>query len=379
MSQTTGRAPELRRLAIIGVGLMGGSLALAARGRWPGLQVAGYDVEAAALEEAERLGVITEACGSAAEAAAGADLVVISTPVRSIPELLRECLGATPAPWLVTDLGSTKTGMLSRIEPGQRSSVIGGHPMCGAETAGVRFARPDLFRGATYFLCMPRELPAQKYRFMHSFVQHVGARPMPIEAKAHDHIMALISHVPHVIANVIMSEVGGFELGGRRALYCAGPSFRDLTRVAGANPHMWREIFLENREALAGSLRAVADDINRFCDALARGDEEAVEESIGTAVRYRQELLQKGDIEAATLYQVTVRIPDQPGLLSRVMTALGDAGVNIEDLTLHHYSRRAGGDLVLYVAGEQIANSTVSLLEGLGYPALAVAADEASD
>lgn len=374
-----GQAAHVGRLAVIGVGLMGGSLALAARREWPDVQVVGYDSDEEVLAEALARGVLSERAADAREAAAGADLVVISTPVRSIPRLVQECLAADPAPRLITDLGSTKTQVLRSLPIEGRARFIGGHPMCGGETAGVRYARANLFEGATYFLCPAAEVPGSLFHMMHSFVTRLGARPMTIEPETHDRIMALISHVPHVLANVMMSEVGAFEHKGRRALYCAGPSFRELTRIAGANPTMWREVFLENREALVDALRSVASDINRFCDSLDKADETGVASSIASAAAYRQELLHKGDLEPAALQQITVRIPDRPGLLSEVMTALGNANINIEDLTLHHYSRRVGGDLVLYVTGEATAATATAVLESMGFPAVSVPAEEAVD
>lgn len=369
MISTSDTAP-IRRMAVLGVGLMGGSLALAARRRARVLDVRGYDADARALEQAFSAGVITRTCSSVAEAAAGADLVVVCAPVRDIPALVREALSADPAPRLVTDIGSTKTAIVSGLSPADRRRFIGGHPICGAETSGVRFAREDLFHGATYFLCPTEEVPAEVYEMLHAFVSQIGAKPVAVEMGAHDRIMALVSHVPHVIANVLMSEVGAFEASGRRALYSVGPSFKDLTRVAGTNPLMWRDIFFENRHALVDSLRRVAGVLDSFCDVLESGDEDAILASIGQAGTYRQELLAYEDITPETLFRVTVRIPDRAGVLSRVMTALGNANINIEDLTLHHFSRDGGGDLVLYVSGEETAATAASLAGELGYPAV---------
>ncbi|MCZ7662034.1 MAG: prephenate dehydrogenase/arogenate dehydrogenase family protein [Thermoleophilia bacterium] len=364
----TSQTAPIRRLTILGVGLMGGSLALAA-GRYAGVtEIRGYDADPRALDEALALGVLTHRCGSVSEAVEDADLVVVCTPVRSIPALVEEALAATRPPRLISDIGSTKARVMTDLSPAARKCFIGGHPICGAETSGVRFARSDLFQRATYFLCSPPEVRAEAHEQLHAFVAAVGARPVAIGAEAHDSIMALVSHVPHVLANLLMTEVGRLEASGRRALYSVGPSFKDLTRVAGANPPMWRDIFFENRPALVDSLRGLAGRIDAFCDLLGDGDEENVLASIGVAATFRQELLQFEDIVPETLFRVTVRIPDEPGVLSRVMTALGDANINIEDLTLHHFNREVGGDLIVYVAGEEAATTARDLVERLGYP-----------
>lgn len=358
----------VHRLGVIGVGLMGGSIGLAARSRGRVDAIVGYDPDPAALEEALRLGAISETAANPTEAAAYADLVVIAAPVRSIPDLVEECAAATPQPRLISDTGSTKSAIIESLSPAARAIFVGGHPMCGAENSGVRYARADLFEGATYFLCTTGAAFPKLYQMMQQFVLNLGARPTHIDAVAHDRIMAVVSHLPHVLANVLMEHAGEFQVGGKKALHCVGPSFKDLTRVAGANPPMWRDIFMENRTALAHSLRSVAADLREFSDLLDRGDEPKIVDAIESAASFREELLEYEDIVPRTLFRVTVRIPDQPGVLSRVMTALGDAKVNVEDLTLHHVSRSVGGDLVLFVAGEDTAENVSRLLHDLGYP-----------
>lgn len=348
--------------------MMGGSLALAAQAGARVDEVVGFDNDPAALEEALELRVITETASTAAEAAAYADLVVVSTPVRSIPALVEECAAAQPPPRLITDTGSTKSAVIASLSPLAKSLFIGGHPMCGAADSGVRFARPDLFDKAAYFLCTTGAAFPKLYAMLQQFVLDLGARPTHIDAMAHDRIMAVISHLPHVLANVLMEHAGEFTAGGKKALQWVGPSFIDLTRVAGANPPMWRDVFLENREALAESIDAVLVQLQDFAEHLRGSDESGVGEAIDLAATYRQEMLQLADLSPETLYRVTVRVPDRPGSISQVMTALGDAHINVEDLTLHHMSRSMGGDLVLFVDGQETAERAGSLLNDLGYP-----------
>ena len=198
----TGESPHsgVHRLAIVGVGLMGGSLGLAARARARVDQVVGYDPDPAALEEALRVGAITETAGSAAEAAAYADLVVVAAPVRTIPALVEECAAAEPRPRLISDTGSVKSSVIGALSPLARSLFIGGHPMCGAESSGVRYARPDLFEGATYFLCTTGAAFPKLYEMMQQFVLDLGSKPTLIDTAAHVSIMAAVSLLPHVLA-----------------------------------------------------------------------------------------------------------------------------------------------------------------------------------
>ncbi len=347
--------------------MMGGSLALAAQDRAQVDSVVGYDADPAALDAALERGVITEKALSAAEAAAYADMVVISTPVRSIPALVEECASAQPAPRLITDMGSTKSAIMGSLSPLAKSLFIGGHPICGAADTGVRYARADLFENATYFLCTTGAAFPKLYEMLQEFILQLGAKPTHIDPVAHDRIMAVVSHLPHVLANVLIDYTGSFKVRGKRALHCTGTSFKDLTRVAGANPAMWGDIFLENRAALSQTVKAIAAELTEFSQLLDQADEPAILDSIASAAAYRGELLELEDITPATLYKVTVRVPDQPGVVSKVMNALGQAEINIEDLTLHHFSRSVGGDLVLFIEGRSVAETAASLVQGLGY------------
>ena len=358
----------VHRLAIVGVGMMGGSLALAAQSRAGVDEVVGFDTDSSALEKALELGVITEQAGSPSEAAAYADLVVVSTPVRSISALVEECAGAEPRPRLITDMGSTKSAVISALSGEARSLFIGGHPMCGAADSGVKYARADLFEGANYFLCTTGEAFPKLYAMLQQFVAAVGARPTHIDADTHDRLLAVISHLPHVLANVLMEQAGRFDVAGKRALQWVGASFTDLTRVAGANPSMWRDIFLENKDALAESVKTLSRLLDEFRAELESSDAEGIAESIETAAGYREEMLEFADISPDTLYKVTVRVPDVPGVIAVVLSTLGEAGINVEDLTLHHMSRSVGGDLEVYVAGEEVAAQAEVLLSELGYP-----------
>jgi prephenate dehydrogenase len=269
-------------------------------------------------------------------------------------------------------MGSTKSSIMNSLSPLAKSLFIGGHPICGAADTGVRYARADLFENATYFLCTTGAAFPKLYEMIQEFILQLGAKPTHIDPVAHDRIMAVVSHLPHVLANVLMDHTGTLQVRGKRALHCVGSSFKDLTRVAGANPVMWGDIFLENRTALAQTVRAIAGELEEFSQLLEQADETAILDSIESAANYREELLEYEDITPARLYKVTVRVPDQPGVVSKVMTALGNAEINIEDLTLHHFSRSVGGDLVLFIEGQDVAEMAATLAQGLGY-AVAVA------
>jgi prephenate dehydrogenase len=355
-----------RTVAVIGVGLMGGSLGLAAQARAGVRRVVGFSRTAATLDQALALGAITEAAASLEEAVAEADLAFVCTPVRDVVEHVRRAYAAARLGCVVTDVGSTKTRLMESLSWEQQATCIGGHPLCGAETAGVGNARASLYEGATYFLTPGAHVRHGAFQRLFDFVAALGARPVVIDAAEHDRLMALVSHLPHVLANTLMTQAGGRE-SGRDALLSAGPSFRDLTRIAGSNRRVWTDIFLENRDALLEALRAFRASLGEVEDALEAADAELLREQIAAAAAHRQRMLVDSSLVPEVLYRLEVQIPDRPGVLKEIMTALGDEGINVEDLALHHMSTELGGTLTVYVSGDEVRRAAADLVARLGY------------
>ncbi len=353
-------------VAVIGVGLMGGSLGLAARERAGVAEVRGFSQTTATLERALELGSITRACGSLSEAASGADLVFVCTPVRLVVQHVKEALAAAPAHAVVSDVGSTKGPLMRALSPEEQRRCVGGHPLCGAETAGVTNARASLYEGATYFVTPGAHVDADAYQRLYAFLGAIGARPVAVDPDEHDRVMAVVSHLPHVLANVLITQAG-LQPGARDALLSAGPSFRDLTRVAGSNRRVWTDIFLENRAALLAALATFQEGLQEVLEALAANDAERLGESIARAARQRERMLAAGSLPARELHRLIVRVSDRPGVFQEIMVALGDAGINIEDLSMHHMSAELGGSLTVYVLGEDAVSRGAHLLAGLGY------------
>jgi len=354
------------RVAVIGVGLMGGSLGLAAREYAGASTVSGYGRSRDNLELALERGAITVIADSLEEAAAGADLIFVATPVCLVLDHVRRALRAAPAGAVVTDVGSTKGALMRDLSDGQQRRCIGGHPLCGSEAAGVANARAGLYEGATYFLTPGTHVDPDAFQLLHGFVSRIGARPVAIDPEQHDRLMALMSHLPHVVANLLMTQAGRYS-GSRDALLAAGPSFRDLTRVAGSNRRVWTDIFLENRVALLAELETLQDGLRRMAEALAASDADVLGGAITQAAEHRAHMLTAGSLPPGELFRLVIKIPDRPGVIREITVALGDANINIEDIALHHMSAELGGALTVYVSGEDVCRRGAGLLEGLGY------------
>jgi prephenate dehydrogenase len=351
------------RLAVVGTGLIGASVGLAAK-RVGVPEVVGWDSDDESLRVAAERGAVDFAAGSLAEAVQGADLALVATPVASLQETVQAVLGAGSEP-TVSDVGSTKSGLCGSVA--ERARFIGGHPVCGSEARGPEHANAELFEGATWFLTPVAETEPERYRLLHGFVASLGAIPVAIDPAAHDRLMAVTSHLPHALANLILNHAGSLRVNGHEPLATAGGSLRDMTRVAGANPRIWIDIFLDNAEELRTSLaehRRRVEDLER---ALGAGDAGWLARWIGEAAVNRRTLLDEAYRDVGALQRVRVHVPDRPGVLSGITQALGAEQINIEDFELQHMSPERGGTLSVLVSGEDEARRAAGLLEAQGY------------
>jgi prephenate dehydrogenase len=351
------------RIAVLGVGLIGGSIGLAARERLEA-EVAGFDPGEGLLERARELGAIDSAHPNVAEAVAGAELVFCAAPVNALPGLAAEALDAADEDCAVTDVGSVKRDVIAAL--GSAGRFVGGHPLAGAETSGVENARADLFAGARWYLTPTPSTIGLLYDRLQRAIADIGARPQAIEADAHDRLMATISHLPHVVANVLVAQAATALSEEAEHLPEVGPSFRDATRVAGANPAIWGDIFSGNREAVAAEIEATIARLQEAADLLRSGDRDAVATWHELAGRRRRELIE-AEIAGGPLHELRVRVPNRPGIVAEVALALGRAGVNIEDMALYPAADMTSGAISLYVAGDEEAERAEQLVRDLGH------------
>jgi prephenate dehydrogenase len=358
------RRVELRRLAVIGTGLIGASVALAARRSGAAAEVAGYDPDAAALDAAAARGAV-EPAGSLEEAVADAELAVVAAPVAQLASQVTAVLEASAETTTVTDVGSTKAAVCAAASGSSR--FVGGHPVCGSEARGAEHASAELFDGATWFLTPLAATDPERHRLVHGFVSALGATPVAVDPAAHDRLVALTSHLPHALANVLVNQAGATRVEGHEPLAAAGGSLRDMTRVAGANPRIWVDIFVENAGPLRESLAEHRRRIEQLEAALEAGDAGFVARWIGEAAGNRRRMLADAFANPGELQQLRVHVPDRPGVLAAITQALGAERINIEDFELQHVSPERGGTLTLLVTGAGEAQRAAALLESQGY------------
>lgn len=357
------RVRAVDRLAVVGPGLVGTSVALAA-GRVD-TACRGFDSDRGILEAAAARGAV-EPAPSLAEAVADAELVVVAVPVGAAPAVVQAVLDASRPGTVVTDVASTKRTLASLADP----RFVPGHPVAGGATGGPGRAAADLFDAATWFLTPTEASSAESVALVERFVGSLGARAVRTDAAAHDRLLALTSHLPHVLANLLMLRVAEAAEEEEAPLAFAGASLREMTRLAGANAAVWSDIFLDNADEIAaalGGLRGSLDELERV---LREGDRERVEATIATAAAARERLESFAYGTApAQLNRIRIRVPDRPGVLARITQILGAAQINLEDFELRHVSPEYGGVLVILVAGGDNAARARELLRREGFAA----------
>jgi len=349
-------------IAVVGVGLIGGSLGLAARERL-GARVVGWGPRRPTLDLALERGAIDEAFDSLHDALAGADVAFVGAPVAMLPEVVEATLAAAGEDCVVTDVGSTKRALVASVADRR---FVGGHPLAGAETAGVASARADLFEGATWYLTPTEATEGLLYERLHRLLVGLGAQPVAIDPETHDRLMAAVSHLPHVLANVLVGQAA-VALGDQDRLPATGPSFRDATRVAGANSAIWTDIYVSNRDALMESIDDAIARLRAVRASLDAAHGDAVTTWNDRAADDRRRLLE-AQLAGGPVHELRVSVPNRPGVVAEIALELGRAGVNITDMALYPTSDMREGVIALWIAGDASAERAHGLAEGLGYP-----------
>ena len=267
-----------QKITIIGVGLLGGSIGLAAKTRRLAREVAGYVRRPASLKDCEKAGAVDYATTDLLAAVSNADLVILCTPLAQMRALAERFLPALKRGAIVTDVGSVKTGVAREVCGLIRKSgahFIGSHPMAGSEEMGVLAARTDLFMNAICVVTPTKNSNRDALRKVEQFWKSLGGRTLRLAPQLHDQIVSRSSHLPHVVAAVLAAQVLNPKSPRQQAALCAN-GFRDTTRIASGSPEMWRDIALANRKNLSRSMDAFIAELQKFQRILKTSDAEAI-------------------------------------------------------------------------------------------------------
>ena len=352
------------RVAILGTGLIGGSLglALAGDGRY---EVVGYDPDPDTRVRSEARGAVARSLGSPDEAVTGADIVVLAGPVSTMGEVMTSIADSVSPGAAVTDVGSAKQEVVRLGRDILGPKFLGGHPMAGSEQRGIDAADGSLFQDASWILTPTADTGSALYSVVAEMAAAAGAKPIAVEPAVHDLLIARLSHVPQLAASAVVHMAA--SAGDEEALLgLAAGGFRDVTRIAASDPDMWVAILRANRKAVQEGLWLLSERLSGIGEMLESERWEELRGFLASASSSRRELFAKQE-RGGEPVKLSMLIPDRPGVLAEVTTAAGELGANIEDLDIFQSPEGGRGRLDLVVSGQEAAALLASRLGSLGY------------
>ncbi|MCF6093373.1 prephenate dehydrogenase [Microaerobacter geothermalis] len=358
----------MKKIAIIGVGLIGGSLALSLKETEA--TIIGYDLHPEQLSLAQSLGVIDVVASSMEEAVEEADFIFLCTPVNEIHEMVRKLLECPLKEGvIISDTGSTKEMISSIGAQLQEKGVyfIGGHPMAGSHKSGVTAANHRLFENAYYVLTPSDETPEEIVNQLVEILSYTKAQVITMSPSGHDEVVGAISHFPHVIASGLVNLVAKYDQKNPWYQRLAAGGFRDITRIASSNPRMWRDVLLSNREVLL----QLMEDWNRLMEdikeSILEGDGLSIESFFEEAKNFRNGLPERKKGALPPLYDLYVDIPDHPGIIGKVTTLLGHHEISLTNIRILEIREDIMGVLRLTFRREEDMERAQQLLISSGY------------
>lgn len=338
------------RVFIIGLGLIGGSLALCIKEEHPRSTVIGFDMDEQQIKLAQMLKVIDEAAISIEAGAKEADLIIIATPVAAAAMVL-ETLAAIPLKdgVIITDTGSTKGAIAAKAAclTDRGIAFIGGHPMAGSHKSGVAAARRLLFENAFYLLTPASVAGIGVAEKLQEWLKGTKAKFLHVSPEEHDYLTGVISHFPHIIAASLVHQAARAEEGNTLVTRLAAGGFRDITRIASSNPKMWRDILLQNRSTLLELLDEWQSEMDRVKQMLSSGKELEIYDYFDSAKKFRDGLPAGNKGAIPSFYDLFVDVPDYPGVVSEITGYLAEEKISITNIRILETREDIYGVLVI--------------------------------
>ncbi len=361
---------NIKKISVIGLGLIGGSLALSLKNLENGFIITGFDIESETMNIASYRNIIDRIAVSYKDAARDADLIIIATPVSKIINVINSIKDYLKKGAIITDVGSAKENIVKKVTALLPEGIffIGGHPMAGSENEGILSASPDLFRNAFYILTPTDGTNSEPLLALHTLFTRIGSKVIVIDPGEHDENVALISHLPHILSTNLIELIEGKQKKLKNLFKLCAGGFRDMTRVAASNPKMWLDISLENKEELVKAIDDYIGYLKKFKSRLEKNDEEFIKKHYLLAQKARINLPKYVEKDISKLYEVKVSIPDRAGVLRDITLAISSAGVNIEDISIFHSTEfSSGGILKVLVQGEKAGDLSKEAIEAAGF------------
>ena len=364
----------IQKIAIIGLGLIGGSLALAIKKHNKQVAIYGYDFPEVISKAIER-NAIDNACTSIKKTVESADLVILAVPIGKIILFLSEIAPFLKKGAVVTDVGSVKSPVMYSAKEVLPNYVyfIGGHPMAGSEKSGIHHADPYLFENATYAICPPSKQEHHLFLKSHQpfiqLIESIGARIIVLDAEKHDRIAAAVSHLPQLLATTLMNYVGQFHEKDESYLRLAAGGFRDMTRIASSRFDTWKDIFDANQEPILDVLNGFIKEIQSVSDLFTETKLSRLNDDFSQASSLRNLIPKNSKGFLHPLADVYVYAKDKPGFLFHLTRVLHKANINIKDLELLNIREGIEGMFRISFENQTIASEAIETLRGANYEA----------
>lgn len=357
------------RVSIVGVGLIGGSLGMAWKAAGAVAEVVGVTRRPETIAEAVAAGAIDRGTVDLAEGVRDADVVILAPPVRSIVPLYRAVRPHLRPGAVVSDVGSTKAEICRSIWAlGDGSELfVGGHPMAGSERAGVAAADPYLFQNAPYILVPHEKTPEEAKELLVELVRASGARPILMKPDVHDSIVATVSHIPHLIAALLVQLAAAREDELPGLFEFAAGGFRDTTRVASGPEDVWTDICMTNISQIVEGIDRFEALLRNLRETLAARDEAGIREFLASARKVREKLPSKSKGILSTVHEIVVHVVDRPGAIHEVTGVIARENINIIDIEILRVREGEGGTLRLGFERRADMERAAALLEERGY------------
>lgn len=325
-------------IGFIGLGLIGGSIAKTIHRIFPKIRQIAFDISEETLQQATDEGVIAEGYSTLSDAFSACDIIFLCAPVLENDDYLNQLLPLLNEDMIVTDVGSVKNRIHEKIRtvPELEQHFIGGHPMCGTEYTGYAYSKDYLLENAYYVLTPSDTVPQEKVDRFYHFIQSIGALPLIMNPKAHDHAVGSVSHLPHVISASLVNLVRETDDEKETMRTIAAGGFKDITRISSSSPVMLENICIANREEILDLIDHYMDEVGKIRDEIAAADGDKINSYFSEAKNYRDSINIKGKGSVHPIYQFFCDLIDEAGGIATIATILATNNINIKNIGIIH-------------------------------------------
>ena len=362
------KTTNFKNIGFIGLGLIGGSVAMAVRRAFPELTITAWNRNRRVLDEAAADGTVTIADDGSLSSFADCDLIFLCVPVITANEFMERLTPILRPEAILTDVGSVKGDIHRKVEGTPLDwRFIGGHPMAGSEKAGYENASAQLLENAWYFLTPAGNVDVRKVSDLSELISAIGALPLVMPCEEHDYVTAAISHFPHVLSASLVNLVRDLDLPGHPMKTVAAGGFRDITRISSSSPQMWQEICLANPKNICRVLDAYMQKLIDYRLAISNGDADKLYDIFRSCKEYRDSFDTLPQSPMFREYRLFIEIADETGSLARITALLSEAGISIRNLSIINNREYEQGALKIAFGSEEARTAARNVLTNAGY------------